>query len=91
MRKNIGAMMGIFGAMAAMGGMDYDTSRYHTNDEPKEPVIPPIPKGCKEYFFNEYDKFSNDIAWKAKCVFSCIAINDKNAEKKFNKWKNEKT
>lgn len=56
--------------------------------------IPPVPKvipnGCKEYFFNSAGEFSTTKMLKTECVFTCYAINDKNAIKKF-KTQNTKT
>ena len=40
-----------------------------------------------KYFFNEFGEFSDEKKWIGECVFTCVAINDKNAERKFNKWK----
>jgi len=57
----------------------------------KEPVIVSTekrpPAGTKEYFFNALGEFSTDKMLKSECVFKCVAINDKSAVKKFNKWK----
>jgi hypothetical protein len=50
------------------------------------PKQPPIPKGCKEYFFNAQGEFSTERMRKDECVFICVASNDKNAKKKFNNW-----
>ena len=44
--------------------------------EPKD-IKKVIPKGCKEYFFNE-----------TGYVFSCVASNLKNATRKFDNFKN---
>ena len=81
-------MLGLIGSMIA-GGMDMYDPTHHTeiDDRPRAPVIPPTPKGCKEYFFNEMGEFSDTKMRRDECVFTCIAINDKNAMKKFNKWK----
>ena len=56
------------------------------------------PKGCKKYFFNVEGKFFTEEilenivlpeeVQKSECVFICFAINDKNAVKKYNNWKN---
>lgn len=46
----------------------------------------PIPKGCKEYFFNQDGDFSTERMLKSECVFKCVASNDKTAKKKFDKW-----
>lgn len=49
---------------------------------------PPIPKGCQEYFFNTLGDYTNHN--DGLYDFKCIAINEKSAIKKFNKWKNLK-
>lgn len=43
------------------------------------------PNGTKEYFFNAQGEFSTDRMLRSEVVFSCFAINDKSAIKKFNK------
>jgi len=48
---------------------------------------PPNPKGTKPYFFNQFGEFVNGRMKKEDCVFICVSINDKNATRKFNKWK----
>lgn len=70
-------------ALAMMGMI---MANYKTHDEPinflpkKEPKKI-IPKGCKEFIF--YNKEGNS--------FKCIALSQKTAKKKFNKWlKNQK-
>jgi hypothetical protein len=82
--KNIATMY----ALAAMMG---DNTMPHITINPKTgkevpPIIPPIPKGCKQYFFNQDGEFSTEKMRKDECVFICIASNDKTAKKKFNKW-----
>lgn len=47
---------------------------------------PPIPKGCKEYWFNINGGFSTEKMRRDEIVFKCIASNDKVAKKKFEKW-----
>ena len=48
---------------------------------------PPIPNGCKEYFFNSLGDFINynDGVYH----FKCVAMSDKSAIKKFEKWRNK--
>ena len=50
------------------------------------PPDKPIPKGCKEYFFNKNGGFRTDKIRRDECVFICVAANDKSAIKKFKKW-----
>lgn len=63
-------------------------SMTHYEETNNKPIIyidktPPIPKGCKEYFFNSHGEFSTQSMRKDECVFKCIALNDKSATKKF--------
>lgn len=47
------------------------------------------PPGCKEYAFTIFGKFSRDgdpKILRAEVVFKCVALNDKNALRKFNNW-----
>ncbi len=44
-----------------------------------------IPKGCKKYYFDEVGNCLYDVKHDT-AVFSCIAINEKSAIKKFSKW-----
>lgn len=52
------------------------------NVKPKEPIIP---KGCQKYYFDEVGNCLYDVKHET-AVFCCIAINEKSAMKKFNKW-----
>ena len=64
------------------------------NDPNYDPINPtikllkekPAPKGAKQYFFNSQGEFSTEQMLKEECVFKCVAINDKSAIKKFQKW-----
>ena len=74
-------------AALAMGGNSFMATG--SGDEmkvslPKEPIPP---AGCKEYFFNEQGEFSCSSMRKDECVFKCFAINDKNAKRKFERWR----
>lgn len=48
---------------------------------------PKVPKGLKEYFFNDRGVFSTEGMRKDECVFKCVALNDKSALRKYNNWK----
>jgi hypothetical protein len=48
----------------------------------------PMPKGCKEYFFNAEGGFSTEKMLHSELVFKCYALNHKSAKKKFQKWLN---
>lgn len=78
----------MFGAFAQSSQRKYYEVEKEINKEPKKPIIP---KGCKEYHFTRNGRFDttenmwNDISY----IFTCVASNDKNAIKKFEKWSNE--
>ncbi len=48
---------------------------------------PKPPSGAKTYWFNAAGEFSSVRMLKAETVWWCHAINDKNALRKYNKWK----
>jgi hypothetical protein len=62
------------------------TGKQKIGDIDFSPKEPPIPKGCKEYFFTQNGGFSTDKMRKDECVFKCVAMNDKSAKKKFQKY-----
>jgi hypothetical protein len=86
MKQNLAAMLAMTMAMDNGQGMMFTGS----GDDAYVllPPKPPIPNGSKEYFFNERGKFSTEQMRKSECVFECVAINDKNAKRKFTKWLN---
>lgn len=77
-------------AMAAMMSSTarYDDPMFDIHDPtlyiPKEP---PVPKGVKTYWFDEQGNFSSVQMRKDEVVFKCVAINDKNAIKKYKRWR----
>ena len=76
MRRPIGSLM-----LAGLMGMFKYSDRGERNRlTPKQitvtPKETPIPKGCKKY------EFVNESG-----TFECIAINKKNALRKYNRWK----
>ena len=84
MNKKMAMMYGL----AAMMAFDPQyTLRTENLNADKVPIIPKPPNGCKEYFFNSSGEFSTTKMLKTECVFKCFAINDKNALRKFTKWK----
>lgn len=89
-------MKSIVGQLAAIALM---SSMFETNAgygaEGKNPTTPKdinpnskqvIPKGCKEYWFNEKGYFSTEGMRYDEIVFKCIASNGKVAKNKFEKW-----
>ena len=83
--------MAIFASM--LHGQENFEPTNRTNFERK--VIPePIPqKGQFHYWFREDGTFINEKQsermLREECVFKCYSINDKNAIKKFNKFKKQ--
>ena len=87
--KSMSAITNILLASAMMGGgLAQPSSRRGEDIEPTKKE-PPIPKGCKKYWFDEYGAYSaydtGDI------VFTCIALSRERAVAKFNKFKQLQT
>ena len=53
---------------------------------PKKMKRPIVPKGCKTYYFDRYGQYRFDQMTNIELVFSCVALNEKSAFKKYNKW-----
>lgn len=49
------------------------------------PYKEPQPRGTREYFFNSSGEFAHKML-RTETIFSCYAINDKNAKRKFTNW-----
>jgi len=91
MKKNIGSLL----AMALMaegigmgmeGGIPNTSSkRVRDHNRVRVPAKKVIPKGCKQYFFNQNGYWDNTSGEK-NSYFTCIASSDKVAHKKFNKY-----
>lgn len=58
-----------------------------TVEKGKEALHTPCPSGCKTYFFRENGEFEFGRMKKDECFFVCHASNDRNAIRKFNKFK----
>lgn len=71
-KKQVLAIAMMFAAMEQPMGLPEKSTVQRNVSKPK----PVIPKGCKEYVF-----------WHEGEQFTCIASNDKQAEKKFEKWR----
>lgn len=78
-------------AMAAMTMDGIGTDNGDTRPEKITGKLPekPLPKGCKEYFFNINGGFSTEKMRRGEVVFKCVALNDKNAKRKFQTWYNK--
>ena len=88
-------MKGKLGMLAAMAMMFENTGFAQSSLKPKDidttTVQVPIPKGCKEYFFNKEGEFYNGVdgrppILKTDVVFKCVATSNKSAKKKFDKF-----
>ena len=51
---------------------------------------PPIPKGCKKYFFTHSHQFFNTKPSGYVIIFECIASSDATANKKFKRYLSQK-
>lgn len=78
------ALMASSGENVFMSGNSEEATIYL----PKEP---PVPKGCKEYFFDKYGWYSTEKMLKSETVFKCVALNNKSAKKKYQNWLNRIT
>lgn len=81
-------MKGKLGMLAAMAMM-FDSPGFSQGNRKQLDFTPkeaPIPKGCKEYWFNSEGRFYNGDGTrpilKTEVVFHCIAASDKSAKKK---------
>jgi len=50
-----------------------------------------IPKGMQQYYFNNHHEMFIGKLERGNCVYDCIAINNKNAWRKYWKWDAENT
>lgn len=84
--KSLALMM----AMAAITGDSMmkgnNWNKVQDKDLDLAPKQPPLPKGCKEYFFNINGGFSTEKMLRSEVIFKCVASNEKTARKKFDKW-----
>lgn len=87
--KKKSQLLAMLGMALAMSPPDQMNDLLNFEETPTL-VIPPTekpPSGAKEYFFNQLGEFSTERMLKVECVFKCFAINDKNAKRKFGKWR----
>ena len=82
-QRNISSL-GMLAAVMAMSGSSYMMPDYNTSKE----FIPSeiIPKGCKKYFFRKDGSFENFPLFEVDAFFTCIAMSDTKALKKFNSF-----
>lgn len=73
MKKGLGIIAMAAALMADFNAPMDRNSKTSINDIDFTPKQPPIPKGAKRYSFYENE-------------FTCIAINEKSAKKKYEKW-----
>lgn len=74
-------MLSMGGQMEGSMGIDPNEGRINKIPEPIKP-----PTGTKEYWFNSSGEFSCVRMLKVETVYSCYAINEKNAIKKYRRW-----
>lgn len=83
-------MLGMMGMMLAISGDSMMRDEMSSNREilNKQPPKKIIPKGCKKYYFTRGGRFdTDDSKWDdVDYIFDCIAMNEKSAMKKFEKW-----
>jgi hypothetical protein len=84
---NMREMLMMFGAISAGGGTAQNSNSLRPSDI-KINRKTPVPRGCKQYWFNRAGEFTT-VAYEGKnySAFTCVASNDKIAMKKFEKWK----
>jgi hypothetical protein len=86
-------MLGLGLMLSEYGSKAYDSYEdFEKNPNRKlTPIEPPIPNGMKYYCFRSdgsFKQYERDGAMlKEEVAFSCYSLNDKNAIKKFDKWK----
>lgn len=84
MNKNL---LNIALAFAALGDLSSPidrNSKTSINDIDFTPKKAPLPKGCQYYYF---DVLGDCINWdNGQYEFKCVAINEKSARKKFERW-----
>ena len=86
MRKNLTALLAM--AMFAEGMNNPYPTKTRTSIKREKKEI--IPKGCKKYFFAQSGYFDTKPFREdggRTCIYSCIAMSEKSAVKKFNKRK----
>ena len=80
--SKIAMMYGLMAYATSTG----DNPIYDTEESKPKEIKPKPPKGCKEYFFTEGGECFTVKYEDTNFVFSCYAINIKNAVKKFKRW-----
>ena len=84
-KKNQSLMMlGLMGMMTSEEDLMFQKEQKRTF--PKKVKKKIVPKGCKTYYFDRYGQYRFDQMTNIELVFSCVALNEKSAFKKYNKW-----
>jgi len=81
--KNLAGMYALMAYSASTGGNPI----YDIEEEKPKPTEKKPPKGAKEYFFTKNGDCFTVQYEDTEFVFSCYAINEKNAFRKYNRWK----
>lgn len=86
--KKSSALTAMAAAMFMAGTHEFSRKDAPVLEKPsiERQAVPP--KGTKEYFFNEDGEFSTESMKKSECIFTCFAVNDRNALRKFYNWNN---
>ena len=96
MKKHLGMILGMY----AMSEMTHAKEHQEFIEEIEKPVFKKhsrkfepnaepkkiIPKGCKEYFFEENGKFEPYEYKGVNYIFNCVALNEKSAVAKFERF-----
>jgi len=94
-KQDLAAILGMYALGATMSrdgfSSDYDKNEYQKKGKSTPGYAhkpePKPSKGQKRYFFNELGNI--DTGMNSVVVFQCYAINEKNAIRKFNQWKEQ--
>jgi len=81
----MGGYLAMAMAMAAMTGTAMTDSVDYEKQHTKRNTVKIIPKGSKKYVFDWDGNITSEID-VMKVAFTCVAINEKNAIKKYKKW-----
>lgn len=84
--KNLAFMVAMMSAFQEAGSTK---NRLPNNNAVRTGQKSIIPAGCKKYFFTSTGSIYTIKPEGLNVVFECIAMSDKSAQKKFDKWYNQ--
>lgn len=80
--------------LSALSADEHNSFTPKTNNQivSKKPIKKVVPKGCNKYYFTKSGNMSieGETYSDVNYVFDCIAMNEKSARKKFDKFINSK-